>query len=68
MFDTTFVMTQGGPGGSTTTMNYEIYQQAFQLFHAGYASALAIVLFAIILLVTVGQFLYFRKRTVYDFS
>ena len=68
LFDTVFVMTQGGPGTSTTTLNYYIYQQAFQLFHAGYAATLAIVLFLMILIVTAGQFLYFRKRTVYDFS
>jgi len=67
-FDTVFVMTQGGPGTSTTTMNYYIYQQAFQLFHAGYAATLSILLFAVILLVTVIQFRYFRSRTVYDFS
>ncbi|WP_234388192.1 MULTISPECIES: carbohydrate ABC transporter permease [Streptomyces] len=68
MFDTVYVMTQGGPGGSTDTMNYHIYQQAFQLFRTGYASALAMLLFAVILLVTAVQVLYFRKRTVYDFS
>lgn len=68
VFDTVFVMTQGGPGDATTTMNFYIYQQAFQLFHAGYAATLAIVLFMLILLVTACQFLYFRKRTVYDFS
>ncbi|WP_433496443.1 carbohydrate ABC transporter permease [Sphaerimonospora sp. CA-214678] len=68
MFDTVFVMTQGGPGGATDTMNFHIYQQAFQLFRTGYASALAMVLFGLILLVTLGQFFYFRKRTVYDFS
>ena len=68
MVDTVYVMTQGGPGGSTETMNYDIYQQAFQLFRSGYASALAMLLFALILLVTAVQFLYFRKRTVYDFS
>ncbi|MDO0930330.1 sugar ABC transporter permease [Streptomyces sp. DG2A-72] len=68
MFDTVYVMTQGGPGGSTDTMNYHIYQQAFQLFRSGYASALAMLLFAVILLVTAVQLLYFRKRTIYDFS
>jgi multiple sugar transport system permease protein/sn-glycerol 3-phosphate transport system permease protein len=67
-FDTVFVMTQGGPGQSTTTMNYYIYQQAFQLFHAGYAATLSILLFAVILAVTFVQLRYFRKRTVYDFS
>jgi multiple sugar transport system permease protein len=68
MFDTVFVMTQGGPAGSTNTLNFHIYQQAFRLFRAGYASSLAVVLFALILLVTVVQVLYFRKRTTYDFS
>lgn len=67
-FDTVYVMTQGGPGQATTTMNYYIYQQAFQFFHAGYAATLSILLFAVILLVTFIQFRYFRKRTVYDFS
>lgn len=68
MFDTVYVMTQGGPNGSTDTLNFHIYQQAFQLFRTGYASAIAMLLFALILLVTAAQFLYFRKRTVYDFS
>ncbi|WP_220506520.1 carbohydrate ABC transporter permease [Microbispora sp. H10830] len=68
IFDTVFVMTQGGPGGATDVLNFHIYQQGFQLFRSGYASALAMVLFALILLVTAVQFLYFRKRTVYDFS
>ena len=67
-FDTVYVMTQGGPGESTTTMNYYIYQQAFELFHAGYAATLSILLFAVILTVTIVQFRYFRKRTIYDFS
>ncbi|WP_220504822.1 carbohydrate ABC transporter permease [Microbispora sp. H13382] len=68
VFDTVFVMTQGGPGGATDVLNFHIYQQGFQLFRAGFASALAMVLFGLILLVTAAQFLYFRKRTVYDFS
>jgi multiple sugar transport system permease protein len=68
MFDTVFVMTQGGPAGSTNTLNFHIYQQAFRLFRAGYASSLAVVLFALILMVSVVQVLYFRRRTTYDFS
>jgi multiple sugar transport system permease protein len=63
-----FVMTQGGPAGSTNTLNFHIYQQAFRLFRAGYASSLAVVLFVLILLVSVVQVLYFRRRTTYDFS
>lgn len=68
VFDTVFVMTQGGPGGATDVLNFHIYQQGFQLFRSGYASALAMLLFGLILLVAAAQVLYFRKRTVYDFS
>jgi multiple sugar transport system permease protein/sn-glycerol 3-phosphate transport system permease protein len=68
MFDTVYVMTQGGPGGSTDTLTFHIYTQGFQLFRSGYAAAMAIALFALILLVTAAQLLYFRKRTIYDFS
>ena len=43
-----FVLTQGGPLGSTTTVNYLIYSEAFQYNHMGSASAMAFVLFALI--------------------
>jgi multiple sugar transport system permease protein len=49
------VMTQGGPIGSTTVIVYYLYQQAFQQFNMGYGSALAIVLFLIILGLTLIQ-------------
>jgi multiple sugar transport system permease protein len=49
------VMTQGGPLGVTTTIVYYLYQQAFQQFNMGYGSALAIVLFLIILGLTLVQ-------------
>ncbi|MDF1665552.1 MAG: sugar ABC transporter permease, partial [Planctomycetota bacterium] len=52
MFDQAFVMTNGGPEGSTTTIVYYIYQEMFQFQRMGYAAAIAIVLFFIILLVT----------------
>lgn len=68
VFDTVYVMTQGGPGQATDTLNFEIFRQTFVYFHAGYASALSMVLFAVILLVTLLQAFYFRKRTVYDFT
>jgi multiple sugar transport system permease protein/sn-glycerol 3-phosphate transport system permease protein len=68
VFDTVYVMTQGGPGQATDTISFEIFRQAFVYFHAGYASALSMILFAILLLVTLGQALYFGKKTVYDLS
>ncbi|WP_162795113.1 carbohydrate ABC transporter permease [Nonomuraea lactucae] len=43
-----FVLTKGGPLGSTTTVNYLIYTEAFQYNRFGSASAMAFVLFAFI--------------------
>jgi multiple sugar transport system permease protein len=60
-----FLMTGGGPGLSTTIMSLYIYRQGLQLFEMGYASALAVVLFAAVLVLTVLQFL-IRRRWVFD--
>lgn len=67
-FDFIYVLTRGGPDHSTEVINFRIYDQAFVQYQAGYASALAMVLFVIILIVTIIQFAYFRSRTVYDIS
>lgn len=58
------VMTQGGPGTSTFVFVYYIYQAAFQYLKMGYAAALAWILFAIILVLTLIQ-LWVSKRWVY---
>lgn len=58
------VMTQGGPGTATFVYVYYIYQAAFQYLKMGYASALAWILFAIILALTLLQ-LWGSKRWVY---
>lgn len=47
-FGELFVMTQGGPLGRTTTVNYLIYKQAFEYNQLGSAAAMAFVLFALI--------------------
>lgn len=54
-FVTIHVMTGGGPANSTTTLLYYIYQQAFAWHRMGYASALAVVLFVLILGLTLLQ-------------
>lgn len=51
-FMTANVMTGGGPAGSTTTVEYYLYQTAFEKFNMGYASAIAWFLFAVILILT----------------
>ncbi len=52
VFTTAYVLTQGGPNNATLTMVLYLYRESFQLFHFGYASALAWMLFAIILIFT----------------
>lgn len=48
-FDQIYVTTQGGPGIASQTLNLYIFDQAFQYLHFGYASALLVVLFFVIL-------------------
>lgn len=52
VFTNAFVMTEGGPGSATLMLVLLLYRVAFEQFHFGYASAIAWLLFAIILLFT----------------
>ncbi|MGI8747043.1 MAG: carbohydrate ABC transporter permease [Deinococcus sp.] len=56
VFDLAFVMTQGGPANATNTIVYYVYQNAFQFYRMGYASAAAMILFAVILTLTLIQY------------
>ena len=56
MFESIFVMTKGGPLGSTSTIMYYIYEQGFTNYNMGYASALAWIFFALIMIVTLVQY------------
>ena len=53
LFDEVYLSTQGGPLNATTVLVYYLYNQAFQHFNFGYASAIAYFLFLIIIVVTV---------------
>ena len=55
LFDEVYVTTRGGPLHATTVIVYYLYQQAFVYFHAGYAAAIACLLFVAIVLITVVQ-------------
>lgn len=61
VFDTIMAMTQGGPGRATNVLAYYIYQRAFVDWKFGYASAVAYVLFAIIMIFTLIQFIGQKK-------
>jgi multiple sugar transport system permease protein len=56
IFTQAYVMTQGGPNNATLTMVLYIYRKAFQQFYFGRASALAWLLFAVIMLLTLLMF------------
>ncbi len=66
-FGAQYVMTQGGPAGSTTTIVYYIFLNAFQWFKMGYASAIAWFLFLLMFLVTVLQFRFAGERATIAF-
>ena len=65
VFDLIYLMTQGGPLDSTNVLVYAIYKNAFEYFNAGKASAIAYVLFVIILVLTLLQW-NMRKKLVYN--
>lgn len=58
VFEQVNIMTNGGPLNATTTVVHQIYLRGFQDFQMGYASAMAIVLFAITLVITMANFRY----------
>jgi multiple sugar transport system permease protein len=60
-FDTIFVISNGGPGTASETVNILLYLQAFSFYDMGYASAIVVVFFVLILLVTL-LLLHFRQR------
>ena len=59
------IMTEGGPLNSTTVIVYYLYQQGFKFFNLGYASAVACILFAILLILTLLQFKVLGPRVHY---
>lgn len=63
VFDQIYVMTQGGPEGSTSVVVQQIVKNSFDYGHMGYASAMSMVLFSIILIIT-GIQIRLQKRWV----
>lgn len=65
VFDTVAVLTQGGPMQSTQVLLYKTYQEAFQYFEIGFASALTVIFLLIILAFSALQFFVADKRIHY---
>ncbi len=66
VFTQAYVLTGGGPGNATTTMVVYLYEQGFQFYKMGLASAVAWVLFIIILVITIFQFIGQKRWVHYD--
>ncbi len=66
MFTQAYVMTQGGPVDSTLFYVYHLFNNAFRYMRMGYASALAWVLFGIVLILTVTQVRLARRWVHYE--
>ena len=64
VFDLIFVMTGGGPGYSTIVLVQYIYNMAFQTSEMGYACAIGMALFALILFFTIVRWATSRRSEV----
>ncbi|HEY3109061.1 MAG TPA: sugar ABC transporter permease, partial [Chloroflexota bacterium] len=56
-----FIMTKGGPAYASSVLAYYLYVNAFQRFEMGYAAAIAIVIFLLVLFITLLQLKVFRQ-------
>ncbi|HHW70966.1 MAG TPA: sugar ABC transporter permease [Clostridiales bacterium] len=65
-FSLIYPLTNGGPNGATNVLSLDIYNNAFKLFRMGYASALSVVLFAIIAIFSIVQFKLSSKWVYYE--
>ncbi|HAE87766.1 TPA: ABC transporter permease [Candidatus Marinimicrobia bacterium] len=66
VFDIVYVLTSGGPMGSTKVMVFYMYEYAFKFFEMGYASAVAYIFFAMLAVLTLLQVKYMRTRSGYE--
>ena len=66
IFTEAYIMTSGGPADSTLFYAYYVFRQAFQYFRMGYASALAWIMFVIVLILTLIQLWVSRRWVHYE--
>ncbi|MBN1451168.1 MAG: sugar ABC transporter permease [Anaerolineales bacterium] len=64
LYDQIAVLTEGGPAGTTETLSYYIIRMGFTVNQTGYASAMAVVLFLLIALISGVVVTYLRSREV----
>jgi multiple sugar transport system permease protein len=62
VFDIVYVLTSGGPLGSTKVLVFYVYEYAFKFFEMGYASAISYFLFALLFILTMVQVRYMKSK------
>jgi multiple sugar transport system permease protein len=63
VFDQIYMLTNGGPAGSTRSLVEYIYESGFTGYRFGYSSAISYLFFAIIVLVSLAQFKLLNRRS-----
>ena len=66
VFDNAWVLTGGGPGDASRLIVLYIYEAGFRRFEMGYASALSMTLFGLLILLTLAQFAFSRRWVHYE--
>lgn len=67
VFDAPYIMTTGGPGDASRTVAMHIYENGLRFLRMGYASSIALTLFAIILIITVVQLATSKRWVIYSY-
>lgn len=65
VFTEIFILTRGGPGTSSRSIAFHVYEVGFKFLKMGEAAAVAFILFAFILILTIFQFRVFRREEIY---
>lgn len=63
-FDLVYTLTKGGPYGTTQTISFNVYREAFAHYKYGLASAKSVVLFLIVMIITFLEVYYLKRREV----
>lgn len=66
-FDSVYALTRGGPDHRTDVVGMRMYSEAFEAAQPGRAAVMAVVVFAVLFVITVAQHRYFRDRTSYEY-
>ena len=65
VFETVATLTRGGPAFASDTLVYALYREGFVYFKAGYASAITMVFFVFVLVITLLKFRLLERRVHY---